>query len=88
MDTMLAVEDRKLECGFQLRELKGKTPVDSAAVTKKEAHLEMIEGDWMVAGDMLTLAQGCADVASPGKLAKTWQMWEVRWRVPRGLHLR
>ena len=36
----------------------------------------MIEDDWMVADAMLTLAQGCADVASTGQLAKAWQMWE------------
>ena len=34
MDTMLLVEDRKLECEFQLRELRANATVDLAAVTK------------------------------------------------------
>ena len=36
----------------------------------------MIEEEWMVADDELTLIQGCSDIAQKGMVAKAWDMWE------------
>ena len=81
MNKLLAIEERKLECEFQLREMEAK-PVGSrsaeeqAAITTKAVRKQIIDEEWMVADDELTLIQGCSDIAQKGMVAKAWEMWE------------
>ena len=84
MDKMLAIEERKMECEYQLRGIQAQASVDTEAERMKKVRLQMIEEEWMVADDTLTLLQGCADLASMGQLAKAWQMWEDAENDQRG----
>ena len=81
MNKLLAIEERKMECEFQLREMEMK-PVGSRSVEEDQAIVaktvrkQMIDEEWMVADDELTLLQGCSDIAQKGMVAKAWEMWE------------
>jgi len=86
MDSLLIVETRKMECEFQLRELREmvETAELREKITEKEVRLKMITEEWLVIDDTLDLLQGCSDKAMTGKEAQAWQMWDDAQEEQRG----
>ena len=78
MSLLVAIEQRKMECRHQLRDMRSRAVTEALdeQIERKKIRKEMIEEEWMVVDDTLTLLQECSDAAMDGNVAGAWQVWE------------
>ena len=78
MSLLVAIEQRKMECRHQIRSMRAKaTTVEmDEKIERKKIRQEMIQEEWMVVDDTLTLLQECSDAALAGNVAGAWQVWD------------